>query len=166
MTDKSDRTTNNAKRDLNPLPPIAGMQTTQLPFSPNDVGWGMSPVRNEEGDWLLYLEVWTNSAKMGLYFKLTHWAEFLEKGMMAAEDLRKHEIDNIQSERDRKAFTEEEAKRRVPLDVAEKIWQQINVDEDDDPDAIRNSMPLPAEPADRRSEPRDVQGRLSAPEEG
>lgn len=133
-----------------------------LPFRPAPVSIDVKPIYDdsdpEAPKWWLYIDLRTDSVHTGFYLPPERGKDFLE-GVGPVLEYIAQQID--QARREREVFSEDTLRIRtqhIPPSVAEAIWANVNVDEGDDVDAVRNSMPLPIDPTNH--------GRLSAPEEG
>lgn len=126
----------------------------QLKWTYGDFGWGMTPMKITGPDdkelWAVMTEIRTMSGLSGFYMTPDVLDQVIASMTECRRDL--HAMMD-QEDRESRVFDEREARKRVPLDVAERVWATVNVDEDDDVDTIRNSMPLPAEPIVQRIEP-------------
>lgn len=135
--------------DLNKPPPIT--TTEHVMYNPVPLGWGMSLVKDpkEGGEYFGLIEFRTDSTAFGGFLPGTKFLEYAEAVANVATEMRSQ---LAQAERERSIFEEAEARKRVPIDVAEKVWAAVNVDEGDDVDAIRSSMPLPVDPTQTPTE--------------
>lgn len=132
-----------------------------LPFRPSNISWAVKPIWDTSGDvgkWLLYLELYSDSAKMGAYLEVEPAIAFLN-GTQACVDHMRQQIE--QEERERKLFSENGLRARlrgldIPPSIAEVLWANINADDDDG-----SQMPLPFDETKASNN-----GRRTAPEEG